>query len=140
MALIKDLLDKPHMLSTASKYTTMNSVVYLAAGALLLIWPGATQTILMEPAFIGREEGLIRVLGMTLAIIGWFYLFGGRSGARQFVAASVFDTRLRKILDAGNALGDVGDVLAWTKHGSSSVRKRPLFLILRGRGPDSVHP
>jgi hypothetical protein len=60
--------------------------------------------------------------------------------ARRVVAASVFDPGLGKILDAGNALGDVGDVLAWTKHGSSSVRKRSLFLILRGHGPDSVHP
>lgn len=91
MALIKDLLDKPHVLSAASKYTALNSVVYLTAGALLLVWPGATQTVFMEPAFVGHEEGLIRVIGMMIAIIGWFYLFGGRSGARQFIAASVFD-------------------------------------------------
>src|SRR4051794_5052752 len=91
MALIRDLLDKPPTLSIASKYTAMNSVVYLAAGALLLIWPGAIQTVFMEPAFVGHEEGLFRMMGMTVAIIGWFYLFGGRSGARQFVAASVLD-------------------------------------------------
>jgi len=28
---------------------------------------------------------------MLLAIIGWFYFFGGRTGGRQFVAASVLD-------------------------------------------------
>jgi hypothetical protein len=28
---------------------------------------------------------------MTIGVIGWLYLFGGRSGARQFVAASVID-------------------------------------------------
>jgi len=28
---------------------------------------------------------------MAVAVIGWLYLFGGRSGARQLVAASVFD-------------------------------------------------
>lgn len=28
---------------------------------------------------------------MTVAIIGWFYVFGGRSGSRQIVAASVVD-------------------------------------------------
>ena len=28
---------------------------------------------------------------MTLVVIGWFYLFGGRSGARQIIAASVID-------------------------------------------------
>lgn len=28
---------------------------------------------------------------MLLAIVGWLYVFGGRTGARQFVAASVLD-------------------------------------------------
>src|SRR5206468_2594576 len=60
--------------------------------------------------------------------------------ARRVVAASAFDTRLGQVLDAGNALGDVGDVLARTKHGSSSVRKRPPSFILRLLRPDSVHP
>ena len=41
--------------------------------------------------FVGREAALVRILGMTVAIIGWFYLFGGRSGGRQVVAASVLD-------------------------------------------------
>ena len=91
MALIQDLLDKPPSLSAASKYTVMNGVVYLASGALLIVWPGAVQTIFMEPAFAGQEEGLIRLMGVTLAVIGWLYLFGGRSGARQMIAASVVD-------------------------------------------------
>jgi hypothetical protein len=30
-------------------------------------------------------------MGMTVVVIGWLYLFGGRSGARQIVAASVVD-------------------------------------------------
>ena len=69
----------------------MNGVVYLGVGALLLAWPGATQTLFMEPAFVENEEGLIGMIGMTVAVIGWLYLFGGRSGSRQFVAASVVD-------------------------------------------------
>ena len=43
----------------------------------------------MDRAFVGDEQGLVRVIGLTVAVIGWFYLFGGRSGARQIVAASV---------------------------------------------------
>ena len=31
MSLIKDLLEKPPILSTASKYTVMNGVVYLGS-------------------------------------------------------------------------------------------------------------
>jgi hypothetical protein len=91
MSLINDLLEKPPSLSAASRYTVMNGVVYLGCGALLIAWPGVTQTIFMDRAFVGNEEALIRVMGMTVAVIGWLYLFGGRSGGRQVVAASVID-------------------------------------------------
>ena len=91
MSLIKDLLEKPPTLSTTSKYTVMNGVVYLGVGALLVVWPAVTQTLFRDPAFVGHEGALIRVIGMTIGVIGWLYLFGGRSGARQFVAASVID-------------------------------------------------
>ena len=91
MSLIKDLLDKPTNLAAASRYTIMNGSLYLGSGGLLLAWPGAVQTLFMEPAFVGHEKALIRVIGMTVAVIGWLYLFAGGSGARQFVAASVVD-------------------------------------------------
>jgi hypothetical protein len=91
MSLIKVLLEKPPSMSAGSKYTVMNGVVYLGCGALLIAWPGVTQTIFMDRAFVGHEEALIRVMGMTVAVIGWLYLFGGRSGARQIIAASVVD-------------------------------------------------
>jgi hypothetical protein len=69
----------------------MNGFVYLGMGALLILWPGAVQTIFRDEAFTGHERGLFRVIGMAVAVIGWLYLFGGRSGARQIVAASVLD-------------------------------------------------
>jgi hypothetical protein len=78
-------------LAASSKFTSLNGVIYMAAGTLLMIWPGAVQTLFLDPDFVGREAALARVLGMTVAIIGWFYLFGGRSGGRQVVAASVLD-------------------------------------------------
>ena len=90
-SLINDLLEKPTNLSTASKYTAINGLIYLAAGVLFIVWPGSTQTLFMDRAFVGDEQGLIRVLGLAVVVIGWFYLFGGRSGARQVVAASVVD-------------------------------------------------
>ena len=89
--LINDLLEKPTNLSTASKYTTMNGLIYLTAGVLLIVWPGLTQTLFMDRAFVGDEQGLIRVMGLSVVVIGWLYLFGARSGARQVVAASVVD-------------------------------------------------
>ena len=91
MAFFSDLLEKPATLSTASRYSVMNGFIYLALGALLIVWPGAVQAIFMDAPFVGHESALFRVLGMTVAVIGWLYLFGGRSGARQFGPASVLD-------------------------------------------------
>jgi hypothetical protein len=91
MALIKALLEKPPRLTAASKYTAMNGFIYLVVGILLIVWPSVTQTLFLEPAFVSHEEGLIRVIGLTVVVIGWLYVFGGRSGARQTVAASVID-------------------------------------------------
>jgi uncharacterized protein YjeT (DUF2065 family) len=91
MSFIKALLEKPPSLTTASKYTVANGFIYLAVGLLLIVWPGATQTLFMDPAFAGHEKGLMRVIGLTVVVIGWLYVFGGRSGARQIVAASIVD-------------------------------------------------
>jgi hypothetical protein len=116
MSLIKVLLEKPPSLSTGSKYTVMNGVVYLGGGALLIAWPGVTQRIFLDRAFVGHEESLIRVMGMTVAVIGWLYLFGGRSGARQIIAASVVD---RLVL--------VPDVVEWR---SDIVREKKVKSII----------
>jgi hypothetical protein len=94
MSLIKDLLDKPPDLSTASKYTVMNGVLYLGTGVLFILWPGVVQTLFMDAPFVGNEGALFRVVGLLLVVVGWLYLFGGRSGARQAVAASVIDRLL----------------------------------------------
>jgi hypothetical protein len=91
MPLFAALKESPSRLSTASRYTTLNGLLYLASGILLMVWPGAVQTLLRDPSFVGHEAGLIRVVGMTVTIIGWLYVFGGRSGGRQVVAASVLD-------------------------------------------------
>jgi hypothetical protein len=69
----------------------MTGFLYLGAGALLIVWPGAVQTLLMDRFFVGDEEPLFRVVGMAIAVIGWLYLFGGRSGGRQFTACTVLD-------------------------------------------------
>ena len=91
MNLISDLVEKPSRLTTASRYTALNGVVYLIAGATLIVWPGVVQTLFREAAFVGHEGALMRAIGLTIVVIGWLYVFGGRSGARQIVAASVID-------------------------------------------------
>jgi len=91
MSLIAHLKAAPATLSTSSRYTTLNGLFYLASGLLLMTWPGSVQALLRDPEFVGHEAALVRVLGMTVAIIGWLYVFGGRSGGRQVVAATVLD-------------------------------------------------
>jgi len=89
--ILTELIGKTSVLTAASKYTALNGVVYLLAGTLLVVWPGVVQTLFRDPAFVGHEGALMRVIGLTTVVIGWLYLFGGRSGARQIVAASVID-------------------------------------------------
>jgi hypothetical protein len=91
MSFTSDLLETPLHLSSASKWTEMNGYVYLSLGALFIVWPGAVQTLFRDEPFAGRESALFRMLGLTIAVIGWLYLFGGRSGGRQIVPASVLD-------------------------------------------------
>ena len=57
----------------------------------MLVWPGQAQVMFGERVFVGDEATLVRVIGMLLAVVGWFYFFGGRTGGRQFVAATVLD-------------------------------------------------
>jgi hypothetical protein len=80
---MKEFLEQPAALTTASKYTALNGVAYLAIGMLLIVWPGAAQTLFMEPAFVGREEGLMRVIGLT--IVDWVALLVRRSFGRTAV-------------------------------------------------------
>jgi uncharacterized protein YjeT (DUF2065 family) len=89
--LFNDLLAKPTKLTISSKHTKLNGLIYLMVGVLLVIWPRLAQTLFVERAFVADEQGLMRVIGLTVVAIGWLYLFGGRSGGEQVVAASVVD-------------------------------------------------
>ena len=91
MSLISLVLEKPPILTTASKYTVFNGVVYVSLGVLLILWPGAIQTVFRERVFIGDEQGLMRVIGLVVLLIGYYLVIGGRSGSRQATAASVID-------------------------------------------------
>ncbi len=91
MSILAALRESPADLSRASAFTWMSGVFYLATGVLVMAWPGVAQTLMRDPDFVGREAALFRVLGMCVAVIGWLYIFGGRSGGRQFVAATVMD-------------------------------------------------
>jgi hypothetical protein len=91
MPLLSDLAEAPAHRTSASKFTLSCGVFYMASGLLFVAWPGAVQTLFRDPDFAGREEALVRVVGMAVAVIGWLYFFGGRTDGRNFVAATVLD-------------------------------------------------
>jgi hypothetical protein len=91
MSLLSDLAEAPAQRSAASRFTSACGLLYMAAGLSMLVWPGQVQVMFGERPFVGDEAALIRVIGMLLTIVGWFYFFGGRTGGRQFVAATVLD-------------------------------------------------
>jgi len=91
MALLSDMTEAPAQRSAASRCTSACGLLYLAAGLSMLAWPGQAQVMLGERPFVGDEAALVRVIGMLLAVAGWFQIFGGRTGGRQFVAATVLD-------------------------------------------------
>jgi hypothetical protein len=91
MSFSSDLVESPPTLCKASRWTVMNGYVYLSLGALFILWPGVVQAVFRDEPFAAHEGGLFRMLGLTIAVIGWLYLFGGRSGSRQIVPASVLD-------------------------------------------------
>jgi hypothetical protein len=84
--LISDLVEKPPKLTTASRYTVLDGVVYLIA-SFGRAWFRRSSGKKLSWAMKARSCAI----GMTIVLIGWLYVFGGRSGARQIVAASVIE-------------------------------------------------
>ncbi|MCX8254037.1 hypothetical protein RHAL1_03932 [Beijerinckiaceae bacterium RH AL1] len=91
MSLSSELFARPADLSPASRFTTMNGMVYLVSGLAFLAWPNLIQIVFRDAPFEGHEAALFRLLGMLLAIVGWLYIFGGLAGTRQFVWATIVD-------------------------------------------------
>ena len=82
----------------------LNGVAYLA-GTLLIAWPGVTQTVFRDSAFAGHEEALMRVIGLTVAVLALYFwrsfwrpairrrLRGRQIGIRAFGADTLGDSR-----------------------------------------------
>jgi hypothetical protein len=90
MSLIDTLVKKPS-LTAASKFQSLNGIIYLAAGLGLILWPGLVQVLFRDPPFTAHESALFRAIGLTIAVIGWHYYFGGRTGGKQVVAAGLIE-------------------------------------------------
>lgn len=93
MSFFKAMLERPSPQTPLSRFTERCGVLYLALGAGIFAWPQQFQLVGLPP-FQGQEEGLARVVGFAVMVIGWFYLMGGRTGATSFSLATVFDRLL----------------------------------------------
>ena len=74
-----------------SRYTLWNGVIYVFVGGALYLVPDVVRQLLFMAPFAGHEEGYFRLLGVTVAIIGWFYVFGARTRADSFALSTVAD-------------------------------------------------
>ena len=48
----------------------------------------------MIPAYQGQEEALLRFVGMSLGLIGYFYIFGARTNVKSFGLSTIVDRLL----------------------------------------------
>jgi hypothetical protein len=87
--LFETLLEKSPTSSSASRFTSTSGAFYLGMGLIICAAPALIPRLFFEPTFAGREAGLFRLVGWIMAVVGWFLLIGGRTGARAFVAAGI---------------------------------------------------
>ena len=103
MSFAKALLAAPPS-TPLSRYTVWNGVFYLCFGLVTYAWPGAVQTLFLAAPFEAGEEGLVRTVGLLVALIGYFYVMGGRTAADSFGLGTIVDRALVPFLLAPLAL------------------------------------
>lgn len=80
--------DEP--LTPLARYTQANGLLYLALGFVVYAWPEVMSLVGAHP-LEGQEPALYRMLGLSVAIIGWFYVIGGRTNRDSFGLATFAD-------------------------------------------------
>ena len=94
-AWIRGMLARPNEpVTPLARYTTWNGVLYIVLGLQLYFWPGVVQVFFMADPFEAGEAGLLRAMGLCVAIIGWFYIFGSRTNRDSFGLATIGDRLL----------------------------------------------
>lgn len=88
------LFSEPPPHTPLTRYTQWNGLLYLLLGATFYGWPGSVQAVLRAAPFQAGEAGLVRALGLTIAVIGYFYVFGARTGQDRFGVATILDRLL----------------------------------------------
>lgn len=76
-----------------ARYTYWNGAFYFVFGFTLYAWPGVVRVFGAAPLH-GQEPALLRVVGLAIAIVGWFYAMGARTNVDSFGLATVADRLL----------------------------------------------
>ena len=97
---IAELFEVPAERSILSRYTSWNGVFYALLGVFLYGSPGVILTAITGQTALGS----LRLSGMSMAIIGWFYWIGGRTGVSSFGLATIVDRALVPVLLGGLVL------------------------------------
>lgn len=84
----------PGPMPALSRYTAWNGALYLAIGAFFYLFPRVPSAMLGQPPPSDAEAPLMRVVGMAVGLIGWFYVMGARTHAPSFGLATVADRLL----------------------------------------------
>ena len=91
-AFFTQLWARPAEASTRlSRFTQWCGYGYAVVGATIMFFPESQVIVGLSPPFQGQEEGLMRTLGFVLMLIGYFYVFGGRTGRTSFGLCTVLD-------------------------------------------------
>ena len=95
---IKVMLSTPdEALTPLARYTQANGLLYLALGFVVYVWPevmslvGAHPLEGQEPALAGDHIVKFANVGLSVAIVGWFYVIGGRTNRDSFGLATFAD-------------------------------------------------
>ena len=90
-----ELLARPERPRTRlSRYTEACGYLYCLLGLSFLVFPSGQVHLGLLPPFQGQEEGMMRVIGFALTLIGYFYVFGGRTHQSSFGLSTVVDRLL----------------------------------------------
>ena len=72
-----------------ARYTVWNGVLYLVIGLTMAVSPAGLLSMINGRPI--EDQGMVRLLGVLVGVIGWFYVMGGRTGATSFGLATVVD-------------------------------------------------
>jgi len=73
------------------RYTELNGIFYILTGLFLFFLPKVPSNFGRFPPLQGQEEGLVRLIGFSLSIIGYFYYFGARTHQKSFALSTIVD-------------------------------------------------